>query len=79
MQAMFEGQSDPSRHSGRQLGTEPIILAWHPHWAWPDTTWHWEFGPQGDGLQGLGGIGLNVPSSTTGVGIDATNVKMGLD
>jgi hypothetical protein len=76
MQALFDGQSELSTHSGRQLGTEPIIPDTHPHWAWPETTWHCEFGPHGDGVQGLGGMGRNVPSSTTGFGTGATNVKL---
>jgi len=38
------------------------------HCACPDTTWHCELAPQGGGLQGLGGSGDGLPSSTTGLG-----------
>lgn len=72
MQALTDGQSELTKHSGRQLGTEPIIPATQPHWACPETTWHCELGPQGDGVHGLGGRGRNVPSSTTGLVSGAT-------
>ena len=76
MQALFDGHSELSTHSGRQLGAEPIIPATHPHWACPDTTWHCELGPQGVGVQGLSGMGRNVPSSTDGLGMGATKGKV---
>ena len=69
-------QSEFSTHSGRQFGTAPIMPDTQPHLACPKTTWHCEFGPHGDGVHGLGGMGRNVPSSTTGFGIGTTNVKM---
>ena len=75
MQALFDGQSELSTHSGRQLGTEPIMLGTQPHWACPETTWHCELGPHGVGVHGFGGMGRNVPSSTTGLGTGATIVK----
>jgi hypothetical protein len=63
-------------HSGRQLGVKPIMLGIQPHWACPKTTWHCELGPQGVGVQGLGGMGRKVPSSTTGLSMGAnTKVK----
>ena len=46
MQAKFEGQSELRTHSGRQLGTDPIMPSWQPHCAWLLTTWHLEFGPK---------------------------------
>ena len=76
MQALRGGQSELTKHSGLQFGAEPIILGRQPHWACPERTWHCELGPHGDGVHGLGGIGLNVPSSTTGFGIGTTNVKL---
>jgi hypothetical protein len=72
MQALWDGQSELTKHSG----AEPIIFGRQPHWACPETTWHCELGPHGDGVQGLGGMGRNVPSSTTGLGTGATNVKL---
>jgi hypothetical protein len=75
MQALRGGQSELTKHSGLQFGAEPIILGRQPHWACPERTWHCELGPHGDGVHGLGGIGRNVPSSTTGFGIGTTNVK----
>jgi hypothetical protein len=46
MHAKLDGQSLLRTHSGRQLGTTPIIPSWHPHWAWLLITWHLEFGPK---------------------------------
>lgn len=68
-------QSELSTHSGRQLGAVPIIPDTQPHWACPETAWHCEFGPHGDGVHGFGGMGRNVLSSTTGLGVGATNVN----
>jgi hypothetical protein len=76
MQALCDEQSELTKHSGLQFGAEPIIFGRHPHWACPETTWHCELGPHGDGVQGLGGMGRKVPSSTTGLGTGATNVKL---
>ena len=52
------------------------MLGIQPHWACPETTWHCELGPQGVGVQGLGGIGRRVPSSTTGLSMGAKKVKI---
>jgi len=71
-QACCDGQSELRTHSGRQLGTEPIIPTKQAHCAWPDTTWHWALLPHGGGSHGLSGMGGSLPSSTTGVGMDAT-------
>ena len=67
-------QSEFRTHSGRQFGAAPIMPDTQPHLACPKTTWHCEFGPHGDVVHGLDGMGRNVPSSTTGFGIGATNV-----
>ena len=52
------------------------MLPIHPHSAWPETTWHCEFGPHGFGVHGLGGMGRKVPSSTTGLGMAANKFKI---
>jgi hypothetical protein len=57
------------------LGAVPIIPDTQPHWACPETAWHCEFGPHGDGVHGFGGMGRNVLSSTTGLVVGATNVN----
>ena len=44
-------------HSGRQLGGNPINSRRHEQDGWSLSTWHSAFGPQGDGWQGLIGIG----------------------
>jgi len=74
MQAWLEGQSVLTVHSGRQLGALPIMFVKQEHCACPETTWHCEFGPQGGGLQGLGGSGDRVASSTTGLGTGAIKI-----
>lgn len=73
MQVRSDWQSELTVHSGRQLGALPIIFGMQEHCACPDTTWHCELAPQGGGLQGLGGSGDGVPSSTTGLGTGSTN------
>jgi hypothetical protein len=45
-QALLDGQSLLTAHSGRQFGAVPIIPAWHAHFAWPETTWQTELGPE---------------------------------
>lgn len=40
-------------HSGRQFGGEPMKLGAHEHDGEFPLTWHWEFGPQGDGKHGF--------------------------
>ena len=73
MQVRSDWQSELTVHSGRQLGALPIIFGMQEHCACPDTTWHCELAPQGGGLQGLGGSGDGLPSSTTGLGTGSTN------
>lgn len=46
------------RHSGRQLGGEPIWPERHVHFGVESVeTWHWENGPHGEGWQGSFGVG----------------------
>lgn len=40
-------------HSCLQLGGEPIKLGKQEHEGVSPWTLHWEFGPQGDGIQGF--------------------------
>lgn len=40
-------------HSGLQLGGEPIKSGIQEHEGLSPLTWHWAFGPQGDGTHGL--------------------------
>ena len=64
MQALSCGQSLLIKHSGRQLGGEPIIPAWQVHWQRPLRAYGGlEFGPQGLGSHGS--------STTTGSGAKA--------
>ena len=72
IQVRSDWQSVLTVHSGRQLGALPIIFGMQEHCACPDTTWHCEFTPQGGGLQGLGGSGDGVVSSTAGLGSGST-------
>lgn len=47
-------------HSGLQLGGVPINSGKQEQDGLSPATWHWEFGPQGDGWQGFfGGIGTS--------------------
>ena len=78
IQALVDGQSELTIHSGRQFGAVPIMLAKQPHWACPATTVHCELGPQGCGLHGFGGSGRKVPSSTTGLGLATTSASQWL-
>lgn len=55
--ANVKGQSELITHSGLQDGGAPIKLGTHEHIAWPFISWHREFGPHGDGLQGCFSIG----------------------
>lgn len=60
-QALFCAHSELTTHSGLQFGGLPMYVGWHEHTAWPLTSLHWLFGPQGDGLHGFFG------STTTAV------------
>lgn len=53
MQALFEGQSELTTHSGRHEGGFPVYSGRQEHTALPETTRHWLFGPQGDGIHGF--------------------------
>ena len=53
IQALSEGQSELTVHSGLQFGGEPIIWGWQLHsQRSPTTLGKFEFGPQGFGSQG---------------------------
>lgn len=54
MQALSIAHSLFIVHSGRQLGGVPTNSDWQLHTAWELTSRHWLFGPQGDGVQGVG-------------------------
>jgi len=57
-QACWLGQSALSTHSGRQFGGAPTWSGKQEHAGTPLSSWHCEFGPQGDGTQdGGGGVG----------------------
>ena len=58
IQASWLGHSLLLMHSGRQYGGEPENSGRQEHEAWSLSTWHWAFGPQGDGWQGFPGAGL---------------------
>ena len=73
MQVRSDWQSVLTVHSGRQLGALPIIFGLQEHCACPDITWHWELAPHGGGLQGFGGSGERVASSTAGLGSGSMN------
>lgn len=57
MQAKFEGHSLLLIHSGLQLGGWPINVDKQVQDGLPLMLRHSELGPQGDGSQGLVGIG----------------------
>lgn len=40
-------------HSGRQFGGAPIYSGKHEHDGEVPWTWHWEYGPQGEGKHGF--------------------------
>ena len=55
MQALSEGQSELTTHSGRQLGGDPIISGRQEHWHCPPMfLGGLEFGPHGFGTHGSG-------------------------
>lgn len=51
--ALFKGHSELTTHSGRQAGGDPTNVATQEHTAWPFTSLHWLFGPQGEGTHGF--------------------------
>lgn len=54
LQALERSHSELLTHSGRQEGGEPVMVGRHEHIACPlEPSLHWEFGPQGEGLQGF--------------------------
>lgn len=55
IQAIVDGQSVLTTHSGLQLGGEPMKFCWQEHAGWLPTALHSELGPQGDGMHGLTG------------------------
>ena len=58
-QAILVGHSELTTHSGRQDGGLPEKFGRHEHTACSETTLHWLFGPQGDGLHtSLGGVAV---------------------
>lgn len=52
-QASVLGQSALIVHSGLQFGGRPMKFGKHEQAGELPTTRHWEFGPQGEGTQGL--------------------------
>lgn len=44
-------------HSGRQFGGTPTYEGRHEQEGVLPLTWHWAYGPQGEGTQGLTGSG----------------------
>lgn len=62
-QALSWAHSELITHSGRQFGGIPINSAWHEHTACWFTSWHWLYGPHGDGSHGFirGGIVAILP------------------
>lgn len=55
IQAMVEGQSVLTTHSGLQLGGDPMKLGRQEQAGWLPTARHSELGPQGEGIHGLTG------------------------
>jgi len=53
MQDKWIGHSLLLTHSGLQFGGEPINSGKQEHDGDSPCTLHWEFGPQGDGIQGF--------------------------
>lgn len=53
MQDKWIGHSLLLTHSGLQFGGDPINSAKHEQEGESPWTLHWEFGPHGDGMQGL--------------------------
>jgi len=51
-QALFDGHSLFTTHSGLQFGGVPWYSFWQEHTPCWFTFLHWLLGPQGDGLQG---------------------------
>lgn len=51
--AMFDGHSELTTHSGRQLDGEPKKFGKQEHTLCLLTSLHWLLAPQGDGLQGF--------------------------
>lgn len=56
MQALFNGHSELTVHSGLQLGGLPKYPGEHVHTACSLLTRHWLFGPQGFGKHGCFGV-----------------------
>lgn len=50
---MFDGHSEFKTHSGLQFGGLPIYSERQLQDGTPWLSWHWEYGPQGDGMHGL--------------------------
>lgn len=53
IQAKWYEQSLLLTHSGRQFGGDPIYSGKHEHDGDVPCTWHCEYGPQGEGIQGF--------------------------
>ena len=52
-QDLSNKHSELVRHSGRQLGGEPVKLGIQEQMAWPFISLHWLWGPQGEGWHGF--------------------------
>lgn len=57
MQALVGSQSVLTMHSGRQFGGLPIKFCRHEQAGWSPTGRQSEFGPHGEGMHGLAGLG----------------------
>lgn len=53
MQALSEGHSELTTHSGRQAGGGPTKSGKQEQTAWLFTSRHWALAPHGEGSQGF--------------------------
>lgn len=73
--ACWLGHSLLRTHSGRQLGGSPMKFSKHEQAGIPETIWHFELGPHGDGTQ-LGGRSVGIGSCMIAVYSEFERVKL---